>query len=332
MKIYILSLVLINSLQAVSIQYTDTAKKDISKIIFQKYDLFNKIKNHKKKIQGSALDNQFNEHLQSLKNNFSNLKIDEKTNKIVYNKAINYKLKGIKKETYIQPYEHLTLNFLNDNFSYGKNEEIKVLNVREEYGAEQEKDKNGIISPNVNIKTYSYDVIVGKKLFDKPIFNAISIIEIDPREKKIISFELENWTPITYSEENYLKELSPEYIMNRIKKTITQKSNNKEEIFKIEGVKIGWVVDKNSKKLIPSFLHYGTISNSSNIINYNIAKEKYSFYFTERLDKTTIIKRQSNDSLASQKSVLHKKLNIENKTIETQGIKDTNINILIDKK
>jgi len=156
-------------------------------------------------------------------------------------------------------------------------------------------------------------------------------MEIDPKENKIISFELKNWTPITDSKESYLKKLSPEYIRNRIKNTITQKSNNKEETFKIEGVDIGWIVDENSKKIVPAFLHHGTINNTSEIRNYNTAKEKYSFYFIERLDEITKIKQQSSNSLKSQKDVLDKKPNIENKTVEIQGVKDTNKNILVDK-
>lgn len=330
-KIYILLLALISSSQAVSIQYTNTANEDIVKIMHQKDELFNKIQNYRKEIQASELNKLFDENLMVLKNNFLNLKIEKNSNKIVYSKNKNYILKGINQENNIQPYEQLAFNFLHNIFSYTKYEEIKILNVREEYGAEQEKDKNGKISSNVNIKTYSYDVIIGKKLFDKPIFNAIATMEIDPKENKIISFELENWTPITDSEGNYLKKLSPEYIKDRIKNTIAQKSNNKEEVFKIEGIDIGWIADKNSKKIVPAFLHHGIIINTGKNTNYNTAKEKYSFYFIERLDKLTKIKQQPSSGMESQKYRQPKKPNIENKIIETQGEKDNKKNILFNK-
>lgn len=333
-KIYIVSLALLNTIQAASIEFSDTAQKDINKIILEKKKLLTAIQAYRKEVKLAIKKEKLEGTKLTLKNNFKNVIIDEQINSMRSKKDINHKLKGVQRTYNTHIPKQIALNFLHNDFSYlvGKNEEFKILNIGEEYGAEQEKDKNNKIKSNVNIKTYSYDVIIGRYVLDKPIFNSTGSIEIDPATDEIISFNFKNWSPTIIDEKStIIKELSRSKIEDKIKKRISSKISQSTDIYKIKGVTLGWIIDKKSQNLIPAFIHHGNIEHLKKTSHFNTPRENHKFYYVERLDNSDVIRQKIKVNSTSQKLSLPKSKKID-KDLEIQGVKDTTKHFLFKKE
>lgn len=159
----------------------------------------------------------------------------------------------------------------------GEGEEIKVLFVRDEYGADQEKDTAGNIKTNVNIKTYSYSVTMGRTLYGKPIFDSIATVDIDAATHKVVSFDLVNWKPVAGTKTSTLNNINPATIRNMIDKRLNAyqpKAKNIKRV-KVENIQTGWVFNGSDGTLIPAFNHSGSVDEIDE--NGGLVENKYAF-------------------------------------------------------
>lgn len=148
--------------------------------------------NSKKYINKEA---KFEEKLFKLKNNFSQTSTQDKSN--IFFKS-GKKLKGKARSYSTSTSEYAATNFLDTYFPdvLGTDEELKVMYIKEDYGADQTRLDNGEISPEVDLRTYSYTIKVGRTIKGKPIFNSFATIEVDATNDDIISFDMEKKSKI----------------------------------------------------------------------------------------------------------------------------------------
>ena len=191
-------------------------------------------------------------------------------------------LKGIaRKLDIIDKYKGKALNFAHTAFdnTHGPAETLEVLGVDEDYGAQQKKDAvTGEISPDVDLKTYSYTAIIGRKLAGSPVFNSVAFVEIDPTTDEIVSFRFRNWEPI-YSVTNASTQLTWSEIHNKVEARLeAQRAEIGQAIlkFRVDRLLSGWIFDGNSGEAIPAFLHSGIVYVSDYSSGKTLEK-KYAF-------------------------------------------------------
>ncbi len=331
-KILIMSSILVSNLLAVSIKFSDNAQKDIKTIVQQKQKLIDTINSYNRNNDIGNKNKILQISKSTIKKQFPSASID-KNNVFIYKKKKDYKTKGIDRDQKIEIPKQIALIFLNDNFSYlvDKNEEFKVLVVGEEYGADQEKDKNGRIKSEVNLKTYSYLVRIGRKVLNLPVFNSTGSIEIDALTEKIISYDLRNWSPVSIADIDFLTEkLSEKEIKKIVEKRLSEKQEIETKHLVVNGVMLGWIVDLETKQLIPAIMHNSEPKFDN--INAPSHDKKSKLSYVDRLDGKEEILKQSIGISKSIKSDKPKVENIKNdKPIETQGVKDYENKISLEK-
>ncbi|MBN1410984.1 MAG: hypothetical protein JW969_09065 [Spirochaetales bacterium] len=197
--------------------------------------------------------------------------------KIVY--VDNRKLKGIKGRKNVAGARYAASDFIRTIIPdvLGEGEDLKVLYVREDYGADQEKDDDGNILENVDIKTYSYSVRIGRTLYGQPVFDSFASVDIDADTNEVISFDLNNWKPVGAIDETALKTLKKDMLKKTIDKRLDaqQKEHANVRHVDVKNVIMGWVFDETGDALEPAFVHYGTVDEEET--SGEILEKKYSF-------------------------------------------------------
>ncbi|MCK4798468.1 MAG: hypothetical protein KAT05_13895 [Spirochaetes bacterium] len=304
-KIFFITLFICISLlsfNAVEIEYSTVVLDSITKIkednskIVKEFDI-NKAKfKIKVKVDYSEFKNTTtNRFSKQFKNKENDVVIDDSQKRIIFTKKKI--IEGVPRVTDRTKYKQISLDYLKNNFPaiLGDSESLKILYIGEDYSADQEKDENGNIKPDVNIKSCSFTVKIGRKLFDKPIFNSFVMIEIAAKNDEIISFDIKNWITIDDVKIEKLSDFTESTIKYKIEKRFinkdivdTDKLNKEKELskstteitqkgeiidkdddksivnkinldkVKINQVLIGWIINDNSD-VLPAFVHYETI-------------------------------------------------------------------------
>ncbi len=162
----------------------------------------------------------------------------------------------------------------------GEGEAIKILYVREDYGADQEKDERGAVAETVNVKTFSYSVRIGRTLFGIPIYNSFAEIAIDAATYDVVAFDLTNWKPVTAVNRENLAVIKQATFADAIAKRLAgqQKANPLVKQVVVDNVIPGWVFDDADSSLVPSFVHYGFVDEADE--KGVLVQKKYSFLET----------------------------------------------------
>lgn len=263
----IILLVLLTTLgvYAFDVEYSQTADNDIDTIIKEKDNVLKKLDKQDEK----ALLNTYREkkakhtvHKNKLINEFPTMEIDEKQDKLKYHKQTS--LKGIQRQYNVQKYKTIASDFLKLSFPevIGDNEDIKIMHVQEEYGAQQEKCDDGTISPEVNVKSYAYTVRIGRTLYNQPVFDSYVTVEVDAASDEIISFDLTNWKPISKIQKEKMakikKTVITKIINNRLDEQKTPDNKNVKKVT-VKNVIQGWTFNDSSDDIVPAFIHYGDV-------------------------------------------------------------------------
>lgn len=274
-------LIIAAGVYAFDVEYSVTSDTDIDTIVRQKDDLLKKLdKQDEKALLEKYRDKKakHSAHKHRLTNKFPTMKIEEKQDKIKYHK--NVSLQGIPREQNVRKYKTIAADFLQVSFPevLGNDEDIKIMHVQEEYGAQQEKCDDGTISPEVNVKSYAYTVRIGRTIYNQPIFDSFATVEIDAASDEIISFGLTNWKPISGVQKEKMKKIKKSAITGIINNRLDeQKTPQNKNVKKVIVTKIiqGWIFNDISDDIVPVFVHYGDVEEVDN--NGIFVNKQYSF-------------------------------------------------------
>lgn len=251
---------------AVETRHSNRSLEDMDRLLQKKNELVEKISKAKttEKKGGIETEQRFDAIVATLRDRFPTLKSDKIKKKISHDQKTY--LKGVARNSDdIQVFKDKAIEFLIYEVPdvLGSVESLKILYVAEDHGAEQEKDEDGNILPDVWQKTYSYTVRVGRELLGNPLFNSSCAIEFDAATEEMAAFKLTNWFPISLDkvELKGLKKLSKEKIQKRIQDRYDTQELNPDicvDSVMIYNIVQGLFIEEN-KRIVPAFIHYGVV-------------------------------------------------------------------------